>query len=171
MVGVLTALHKSISSGDDTDADVLTDVVDFFRMFADKNHHAKEEYALFPILERRGVDPPGCTIENLKSEHKQARMLMGNLADAISKHKTGDPVARSEISMIITNAVHLYQDHIWRENIVLFPMSEKVLRESDLDEVAKSYGEVEKGLGPDFRSKYEQLARALEKATNASQEG
>lgn len=171
MVNVLTTLHKRLQNGDDVDANILTDVVDFFRMFADKGHHAKEEDILFPTLERHGVSPQGCPIGGLKSEHKQARILMTTLSDAIGKYKAGDPTAKRTISTTTKAAIDLYKDHIWREDYLLFPMSEKVLQKPDLEEVAKSYGEVEKKFGADFRAKYELLVSGLEKATNANQRG
>ncbi|MFI5449964.1 MAG: hemerythrin domain-containing protein [Candidatus Bathyarchaeia archaeon] len=135
---------------------VLTDVVNFFRIFVDKNHHAKEEDALFPTLERRAVNPEGCTIQSLKSEHEKARVLTTTLNDAIGKYKTGDATARSKICTTIRSSIELYNDHIWRENILLFPMAEKALQESELNDVTRSYGEIEKSFGTDFRAKYEQ---------------
>ena len=166
MVNVLTVLHKRLESDDHVDLNVLTDVVDFFRMFLDRNHHAKEEDALFPTLERCAVNPEGCTIQSLKSEHEQARILTTTLTDAIGKYKTGDSRAKSKIYTTIGSSIKLQSDHIWRENILLFPMAEKALQESELDSVTRIYGEIEKRLGPDFRSKYEQLVNALEKITD-----
>jgi len=166
VVNVLTVLHRRLESDDYADVNVLTDVVDFFRMFVDRNHHAKEEDALFPTLERRAVNPQGCTIQSLKSEHEQARILTTTLTDAIGKYKTSDPTAKSKICTTIGNSIELYSDHIWRENILLFPMAEKALQESELNDVTSSCGEIEKRLGTGFRSKYEQLVSALEKATD-----
>lgn len=168
MVNVLTVLHKRLESEDHADVNVLTEVVDFFRMFVDRNHHAKEEDALFPTLERCAVNPEGCTIQSLKSEHEQARILTTTLTDAIGKYKTGDPTAKSKIYTTIRNSIELYSDHIWRENILLFPMAEKALQESELSYVTRRYAEIEKRLGTDFHSKYEQLVNALEKITPRS---
>lgn len=166
MVNVLTILHKRLESEDQVDVKVLTDVVDFFRMFADKNHHAKEEDALFPALERRAVNPEGCTIQSLKSEHEQARILTMTLTDSIGEYKAGGPTAKNKIYTAIGKSIELYNDHIWRENILLFPKAEEALQESDLNDVTRGYGEIEKRLGTGFRSKYEQLVDALEKVTD-----
>jgi hemerythrin-like domain-containing protein len=165
MVNVLTVLHKSLESDDQADVKVLTDVVDFFRMFVDKNHHTKEEDALFPTLEKHAVNPEGCTIQSLKNEHEQSRILTTKLSDAVGKYKAGDPTAINQICITIRNSIDLYNDHVWRENILLFPAAEKALQESELNDVTRSYGEIEKRLGTDFRSKYEQLVDALEKTT------
>ena len=165
MVNVLTALNKRLESDDQADVKVLTDVVDFLRMFVDKNHHAKEEDALFPTLERRAVNPQGCTVQSLKNEHEQGRILATSLSDAIGKYKTGDPTAKNKISAAIRSSIELYNDHIWRENILLFPAAEKALNESELNDATKSYDELDKRFGSDFRSKYDQLVKALEEST------
>ena len=162
MVNALTVLHKRLESDDHTDVNVLTDVVDFFRMFVDRNHHANEEDALFPALERCAVNPEGCTLQSLKSEHEQARILTTTLTDAIRKYETGDPTAKRKICTTIRNSIDLYNNHIWRENILLFPMAEKALQESELNNVTRTYGEIEKRLGTDLRSKYEHVVNALE---------
>jgi hemerythrin-like domain-containing protein len=170
MVNVLTVLHKRLENDDDADVNVLADVVDFFRMFVDKNHHAKEEDALFPTLERRAINPEGCTIQSLKSEHEQARILTTSLSDAIGQYEIGDSSAKSKISVTIRSSIDLYNDHVWRENILLFPKAEKALQESELNDVTKNYGEIEKRLGTDFRHRYEQLLDALEKTTDLGHE-
>ena len=167
MVNVLTVLNKRLESGNDADVNVLLEAVDFFQMFVDKNHHAKEEDALFPTLERYAINPEGCTIQSLKNEHEQSRILTTTLTDAIGKYKTGDATAKSKISTAIRDSIGLYNDHIWRENILLFPKAEKALEESELNDITRNCGEIEKKLGTDFRSKYEQLVNALEKTSNA----
>jgi hemerythrin-like domain-containing protein len=165
MVKGLTVFHESLRSGGEADLDVLKDVVDFFQIFVDKNHHAKEENAFFPILERHEVNPEGCSIESLRNEHKQARVLITALDHAIGEYKTGDPGAKSSISRPVRESIDLYNNHIWRENILLFPIGEKTLQESELSEITRSYEQVEKNLSIGFRAKYEQLVNGLEKAT------
>lgn len=162
MVNVLTVLNKHVERGDPADVNVLMEVVDFFRIFVDKNHHSKEERGLFPILERRKINPEGCTIQNLKSEHEQARILTTTLADALEKYKTSDSKAKVMICSTLRNSIDLYKDHIWRENILLFPAAEKALQEAELNDAMASYSEVEKGLDADFRARYEQVVNALE---------
>ena len=171
MVNVLTAVHKRLESGGDIDAATLAEVVDFFRSFADKGHHAKEEDVLFPTLERNGVRPQGCPIGTLTSEHKQGRALMTALNDANEKYASGDSAAKVTISATIKGAIDLYTDHIWREEYLLFPMTEKVLPKPELDGLTKAFDEVEMKFGLDFHKKYEQIVERLEKSFGANSEG
>jgi hemerythrin-like domain-containing protein len=98
-------------------------------------------------------------------KNQQARILTTTLFDAIGKYETGDYTAKSKISAAIRSSIDLHNDHVWRENIPLFPKAEKALPESEINEVTRGYGEIEKRLGTDFCSKYGQLVDALEKTT------
>jgi hemerythrin-like domain-containing protein len=68
MVNVLTVMHKHLESGGDVDVPALRDVLDFFRTFADKGHHAKEEAVLFP------------TWKEMASVHKDAQSARSRLS-------------------------------------------------------------------------------------------
>ena len=168
MVNVLTIMQKDLNKGGITsiDANAFTDVVDFFRVFVDENHHAKEEKGLFPILELHGVNPEGCTLQSLRDEHRQSRELIMTLATAIREYQEADPTARSKISKAFRNMDDLYKHHTWRENILLFPVSEKVLKQSELSDVAKIFSTIEKKFDTDFRTKYEELVDALQKTAD-----
>ncbi len=159
-------MHKRLESGGNIDAATLAEVVDFFRAFADKAHHAKEEDVLFPTLERNGVRSQGCPIGTLTSEHKQGRALMTALNDAIEKYASGDSAAKATISATIQGATDLYTDHIWREDYLLFPMTEKVLPKLEQEGVTRNFNEVETRFGSDFHNKYKQIVEKLEISFN-----
>lgn len=171
MVKVLNAMHKRFESGGSVDTATLTEVVDFFRAFADKGHHAKEEDVLFPTLERNGVRSQGCPIGTLTGEHKQGRALMTALNDAIDKYARGDSTAKATISASIKAAIELYTDHIWREDYLLFPMTEKVLPKPALDALTTSFNEVETKFGSDFHNRYEQMVEKLEESFEINSKG
>jgi len=152
-----------MEKGDQTNIDALNNVVGFFRVFVDENHHAKEETALFPVLERHGVSIEGCTIQNLMSEHERGREIMRTLADALIEYKRGDSMVSPKICTALRGTVDLYKDHIWRENILLFPAAEKVLQKSEQRDVTKAFGVIDESFGTGFRAKYEGLVDALDK--------
>lgn len=162
MVKLLPALRQEVDTGV-VDEEVLSDVADFFSSFTDGCHHAKEEDLLFPMLQQRGVSSKGCPVGTLKLEHQQGRNVVRALRSAVEKFKAGDPKARGMISAVLKDAADLYTDHIWREDYLLFPMSDKVLLDPDREVLAKDFGEVEARFGSSFQEKYELLVDKLER--------
>jgi len=161
MLKALSALQARIEKGK-IDPDTLMSVVDFFRTYADKFHHAKEEAQLFPMLEKRGVKPKGCPIGILHTEHEQGRVLITALNDAIIKSRNGDTTANAAIGSYIKNVINFYTDHIWKEDYLLFPMSKKVLTESDQAELQQGFAKVDRGMGDQFENKYRHVVESLE---------
>jgi len=161
MLKALSALHARIEKGK-IDSDTLISVVDFFRTYADKFHHAKEEAQLFPMLEKRGVKPKGCPIGVLHTEHEQGRVLITALNDAIMRSRNGDATANTAIGSYIKNVIDFYTDHIWKEDYLLFPMSKKVLTQSDQDELQQGFAKVDREMGEQFENKYRHVVESVE---------
>jgi hemerythrin-like domain-containing protein len=141
----------------------LSELAEFFSAFTDGCHHAKEEDLLFPMLQQRGVSSRGCPVGTLKLEHQQGRNIVKALSCAVEKYKGGDAKAAKTISAILRDATQLYTDHIWREDYLLFPMSEKVLLDSDRETLVKDFDDVQTRFGSAFQERYESLVDRLEK--------
>jgi len=165
MVNLLPTIQRRIEKGN-VDPEVLMTVVDFFRVYADKSHHAKEEAALFPLLAKRGVRVKGCPIGTLHNEHDQGRILMRALGDAVQRYTAGDTDAKKQIAEYLKNATDFYTDHIWKEDFLLFPMSHKVLKDSDIEELQREFTDVDSKLGPHFQDEYHYHVSRLETFLN-----
>ncbi len=81
VVNALGGVAHAIEKGQRADAAMLATAVEFFRIYADKLHHGKEETLFFPMLVKRGVPPQGCPIGGLNHEHEKGRALVRALAD------------------------------------------------------------------------------------------
>ncbi|MBI2528324.1 MAG: hemerythrin domain-containing protein [Candidatus Rokubacteria bacterium] len=93
------------------------ELVEWFRAFADRNHHAKEEAALFPALVKHGVPQEGGPVGVMLEEHRQGRALIVAMA-------AGDPLQRADKAR---QYVILLRQHIDKENDILFPMADEAL--------------------------------------------
>jgi hemerythrin-like domain-containing protein len=97
----------------------------FFRGFADRCHHAKEETALFPTLEARGIPRQGGPIGVMLREHAEGRALLDEIAEAAA---AGD---RARFVGEVRAYDELLGEHIHKENQILFRVAERVLDEAD----------------------------------------
>ena len=161
MVKLLPAVRRGVEAGE-VDLRVILDIADFFSSFTDGCHHAKEEDLLFPLLQQRGVSSKGCPVGTLKLEHQQGRSLVGALKSAVEKYRGGDMEAVGAITSVLKEANELYTAHIWREDYLLFPMSGKVLSDSDREALARDFDGVQARFGPAFLERHESLVKRLE---------
>lgn len=162
VVAGLSALETRMSGGVPMDAALLTRVVEFLREYADVLHHGKEEALLFPALERRGVPAHGCPVGALLAEHKRGRVLVTEFAEAIEAYASGADGAVAALAAKMRALAELYPAHIWKEDYLLFPMSEKVLLEDDLAELAKHFAEVNRVAGRAAIARAQDLAAELQ---------
>ena len=77
---------QALEAGQPLRRDWFEETLDFFRDFADRRHHAKEENLLFPRMKQRGVPEQGGPIGVMLAEHDEGRgylkAIRRNLADA-----------------------------------------------------------------------------------------
>lgn len=132
-LAIAERLGRALRAGAPVDRAGLAWLVDFFRTFADRCHHGKEEQHLFPALERRGIPRDGGPIGTMLHEHEEGRRLlraMGSADDA-------------EVAAAIEGYATLLRAHIAKENDVLFMLAEQVLAEPEQTALARSFEAVE----------------------------
>jgi len=118
---VLERVGRTMAQGKTVSRETIASLANFFRTFADRCHHAKEEAHLFPALVEHGIPKEGGPIGVMLSEHEEGRALVRTFAD-------GDTA--TAISAI-RRFVILLRDHIAKENEVLFPLSDQVLPQQE----------------------------------------
>jgi hemerythrin-like domain-containing protein/uncharacterized protein (DUF2249 family) len=138
-LALLERVTPGMAAGAPAARTALPRLVEFFRTFADRCHHAKEEQHLFPALERRGVPREGGPVGVMLVEHDQGRRLLAAmLAD--------DPRAAVEAAQTY---IALLRAHIDKENDVLFALAEQVLADEEQQGLLRAFDAVEReAVGP-----------------------
>ena len=154
VVGAMAVIAERLEQGETVDAEKLQRVVDFMRTFADKCHHAKEETHLFTLLEKRGVPVRGCPIAILTAEHHRGRALVSTLASATETYTKDMASAKKNLVETLKALTELYPGHIWKEDYLLFPMTNKVLSAEDQKELGEKFEMVEKTIGADVHERF-----------------
>jgi len=155
---------KSIQSTGKVDANKISQMVDFFRNFTDKCHHAKEEGYLVPKMEERGISRESKPISFMLKEHIRGREKVKAIAEALPKAKRGDSSAIKSLKDNLSTYVQLLRGHIDREDNILFPMADRILTPEDQEALAEAFEKVEaEEMGEGVHEKYHQLAHDLAK--------
>jgi len=71
----------------------LAKLLDFFQIFVDKCHHAKEEEVLFPALLDAGLPREGGPDQVMLAEHATGRKLVSDMYAALANYRSGAPGA------------------------------------------------------------------------------
>jgi hemerythrin-like domain-containing protein len=141
-----------------TQKDIL-DFIGFLKEFADKCHHGKEEGLLFPAMIGAGVPDRGGPVGVMVGEHEQGRQLIRDMEGSISAH-----LDREKFTQAAREYITLLRDHIRKENMVLCPMAEKVLTQTQLETLYEGFEEhEEKVIG---HGRHEELHAMLKNLQN-----
>ena len=95
----------------------IDQAVDFFRTYADRTHHGKEEDILFRGLQSKSLKSEHRVImDELVSEHVYARKTVGELLNAKDRYLQGDEDALHEVEEKLQRLIELYPAHIEKED-------------------------------------------------------
>jgi hemerythrin-like domain-containing protein len=108
---------KRIDIDNSVDCEFILSIVDFFRTYADRCHHGKEEDILFRELEKKNLKPEHKKIlDELVSEHVFARETVGKLIKARAEYLKGSKNAIGDIKAQFSRLIELYPEHIAKED-------------------------------------------------------
>lgn len=162
-IGVLKRMAEIMKTGVNPPLDDLRKLVEFLRTFADKCHHSKEEDVLFRVLEERGVPRFGGPIGVMLQEHEQGRSLIKGMLQAVEAIEKGDKHGYMAFSEKASSYAELLEDHISKEDNVLYPIGRNVLGKEDMERLLEGFEKVEEErVGPRVHEKYHRIAEELD---------
>lgn len=142
----------------------MEELLDFFRGFVDRCHHAKEEEILFPELERHGLPREGGPIGVMLAEHDSGRRHVRNMAEGLERLRRGDAAGLQEIRGDAEAYRDLLRAHIEKEEQVLFPMADQVVTAEEAEQVRARFEAVERDqVGPGQHIAYHAMLDRLRK--------
>lgn len=137
----LDRLRESLQKARDGafDAEALTVSLSFFREYADKRHHGKEEDKLFPAMNRRGMPLDGGPLHCMLEEHTLGRSLLKIVGENLPGARAGDETARGAVVDAYAEYEAFLRDHIFKEDNILFRMADQVLTPEDQAALEKEF--------------------------------
>lgn len=136
--------------------------VEFFRHFADRCHHGKEEAHLFPAMEAKGFSADCGPTAVMRLEHEQGRGHVRGMAEAIEAAAAGDAVALDCFVRHARSYLALLREHIQKEDHCLFSMANQAFTEQDQAALLATFHRVEQEeMGPGTHERYLEIANQL----------
>ncbi len=124
MIQVVKEMVRRLEAGEPVDPDHIEKAIYFIRNYADKYHHAKEEDLLFPAMHEAGIPKEGGPIGVMLAEHDEGSGYIATAAAAVERYRQGDAGAGAEIAANLRNYAGLLEQHINKENQVLYPIAD-----------------------------------------------
>ena len=160
----LMTMAQRVEAGEPLDVDSANQAIDFFRNFADRCHHGKEEDCLFPLLEQKGFPREQGPTGVMLYEHEMGRRYVRGMAEASSAVAAGNTSATNEFCSHAREFVQLLREHIQKEDHCLFQMTDQALSEQDQLQLLDSFATVEHDdMGPGTHQRYISVANELAK--------
>jgi hemerythrin-like domain-containing protein len=164
VLAALRAAAEHLQQGRTVDPIFFVDAVDFIRGFADGCHHQKEEGVLFPALTDAGMPTAEGPIAVMLADHAQARVYAGALLEAAEGMRAGDATATVAATRNALDYVALLEEHISKEDNMLFPMANEVIAASEQERVDAEVARVQrKELEDGVHERYVVLVEKLER--------
>jgi hemerythrin-like domain-containing protein len=150
--------------GDPVPLDILVQSVEILQHYAEETHQKLEEELLFPIMEKDGVPWRGGPLEVLEKEHLESRGYLIDLQHAMENLHLDDSNAKEAITENIKAYIMLLKAHMDKEEMIVFPIAERLLEESDVlqGDFAKMAGHL------DWEKGHKELIERLEQGLGIS---
>ena len=163
MLKILDKVCVKLESKEKVDPRHLERIVEFFRVFADKCHHGKEEDLLFPEMEKSGIPKERGPIGVMLMEHDQGRAFVRGMGEAAASYKKGESTAPAEFAKNARDYIALLTQHINKEDNILFPMGDRAISMEKQEELVKSFETLERTkIGAGTHEEFHQLLHHLQ---------
>lgn len=146
----LTDIILSMVEKQSTNTDHFDLIINLIRNFADGTHHAKEEGFLFPLMGEKGFSPEFGPVAVMLHEHEQGRNYVKAAVEAIQKYKTGNEAALQTVYENLSGYAYLLQNHIDKENNILFRMADEVFSNAEQQNMLLQFTDVENNVDREF---------------------
>jgi len=144
MLEVVEKIAANVKNGQALNAEHFSGIIDFIKGYADECHHVKEEGVLFPAMQKYGFEPNDGPIAVMLEEHDAGRNFIKTASEALVTYKNGNNNVTEVIISKAMSYVHLLRNHIIKENNVLYMMADKVIDETEQNEMYKVFEKLDR---------------------------
>ena len=162
MVALLSGALEAMKQKHEVNTDLINAGVDFFRTYADRTHHGKEEEIFFKELSMKELSAEDKTMmERLIQEHIWARQAVTKLAAAHARYAGGERDALKEMIYELEKIVVFYPIHIEKEDKNFFLPVMNYFSKREQDAMLEEFWAFDRGM---IHEKYRTMVEEAERA-------
>ena len=134
----------------------------YLDVFAEREHHPKEEDFLFPALRLRSADA-AAVLDELGREHARGESAMRELEQALVRYEEGGEREFLLFAAAVERYVGHYFEHMHKEENLVMPLAEKMLTAKDWTAIQNAWADNRDPLsgaatGDDYRALFARIA-------------
>ena len=169
MVRLLDVERHRMTDASAVDTELMAAGVDFFRIYADRTHHGKEEDILFRELAAKSLsDEEQQMMQRLIQEHVWARQTVGKLAAANDRYRRGETMALETIIYELGRIIEFYPRHIEKEDKHFFIPVMDYFSEAEQQAMLDGFREFDRKM---IHEKYTRVVEEREEAASVEECG
>lgn len=166
MVTLLSNALETMKKTNTVNNDFISTGADFFRTYADRTHHGKEEEIFFRELSMKELSAADKNMmERLIQEHVWARQAVAKLAAANARHAGGDREALKDMMYELEKIVTFYPMHIEKEDKGFFLPVMQYFSEQEQHAMLDEFWVFDRGM---IHEKYKSIIEEEEEKTQQS---
>ncbi len=147
MVDLLRGEIDRITNHNTVNVILIEQAVDFFRFYADRTHHGKEEDILFRDLTQKKMTTEHYAImRELIEEHNRGRKLVRQLVEATDLYVNGYPEALPHIARELRALVEFYPGHIEKEDKRFFFPCMEYFTQAEQDRMLQEFRALDRNM-------------------------
>ena len=147
MLAVVDQENRRLRREREVDPKFVETAVDFFRMYADRTHHGKEEDIYFRTLKAKPLnDSEARLMAELIEEHRYARQIVGELEEAGRRVEAHREEALDQVEQKFQSLLDFYPRHIAKEDKTFFPAAMKYFTDEENEHMLAEFWEFDRTL-------------------------
>ena len=163
MIKLLKAKHVAMAETEKLDLNFVVVTTDFFRTYADRCHHGKEDI-LFSELARKNLSEiDKKTMQELIEEHKHARKTVTDLLQIVTTHAKNDTDSTDEALDLLKVLTEFYPRHIEKEDKHFFFPCMNYFTPAEQQRMLQEFWEFDKKM---IHEKYTKIIEELIQSNN-----
>lgn len=143
MLDIMDEVAVAARGGELPDAEDLSGVVEFLRVFVDKCHHSKEEQLLFPAMRAGKIPGTEDVIADLLADHVRGRDAVSQIASLMPRTDAADESIKTGLAEAIDGYTQLLRAHIVREERDCFDSADRELPSAVQVQLNEGYERIE----------------------------
>ena len=148
-LSLLTIARDKIERNEHPLKEFFEKAVPFFRNYADKYHHYKEEFLMFGFLAQKKEGQLDHEIGSLRHQHEVGRECISRIEKSINGYAMGNEIATTSLLQNLASFISILSRHIYREDNLFFPMVEQELSSHEKATLLEQFKIEEKTLKKD----------------------